>query len=162
MPVVRQFGCPACGGTFEHWVIKSDDPPAPDHCPLCQAFVGDEEPQPSAPRIRDERRVRAVEDVQNAVVKSSEVRAELADNPALKITDLDSKKPYQVPMSAEGAAINQRARAMSFGGSSGAEYAAASRVGPYAGAGAGMMSSVVRNHNMVARSVAAQGRLNSK
>mgnify|MGYP003344726765 CR=1 FL=1 len=44
MPVVRTYGCPDCGGSFDFLHMTRDEPP-PAHCELCRAFMGEVEPE---------------------------------------------------------------------------------------------------------------------
>lgn len=44
MPVVRTYGCPDCGGSFDFMHMTRDEPP-PAHCELCKAFMGEVEPE---------------------------------------------------------------------------------------------------------------------
>lgn len=43
MPIMRTYGCPDCGGSFDFLhMTRAELPPA--HCDLCGAFMGDTEP----------------------------------------------------------------------------------------------------------------------
>ena len=71
---------PDCAGTFRHLRVLSDDPP-PDRCPLCNAWVSDEEPPqevfiPQAPGIRKSALVASVDQTYRRVEESSIQRAE--------------------------------------------------------------------------------------
>jgi len=44
MPVVRTYGCPDCGGSFDFLHMTRDEPP-PAHCELCRTFMGEVEPE---------------------------------------------------------------------------------------------------------------------
>lgn len=172
MPVVRSFVCPDCRRQFDH-LFTDREPDPPDYCPRCGSYVGDDpQPELSAPAIGGSDRAKAIDAVPRAMEAASLVRQEMAaeaagvdrsEMAALKVTDVKTGlKPgeaaHQMPLSAVGAVMDQNARKMSFN-PAGAEYAAATRVGPGAGAGERSRLEVVTNHHRVAAQAVAAGNM---
>jgi hypothetical protein len=78
----QHYRCPECGGTFRFLHEHSDTPP-PDRCPLCNAWVSeDEPPQPvfvaQAPGIRKSAYTKSVDQTYRAMEQSSIERADEA------------------------------------------------------------------------------------
>ncbi len=78
----QSYRCPECGGVFRHFHHPSDSPP-PDRCPLCKAWVSDDEPAepaflPQAPGIRKSAYVKSVDQTYRNMEAASIERAEEA------------------------------------------------------------------------------------
>lgn len=74
------YKCPDCSGTFKHLHHPSDAPP-PDRCPMCGAWVSEDEPPeeifvPQAPGIRKSAYAQAVDQSYRAMEEASAQRAE--------------------------------------------------------------------------------------
>lgn len=151
MPILRTYECPDCAGRFQHLHMTRDEPP-PEECPLCAASVVDIQPELAAPHIA--RSIGKVADgVYRAMEETSAIRAEAAGSPALKITDMrDNTRAGEHSAAAVNNPVSQFMAQTGAGGhvSNGAEYARATRSGPYAGAGSSIMQQVTSQHGRLA------------
>ena len=165
MPVMRTYQCPDCEGMFEHLHARWDDPPPPV-CPLCGASTEDTQPELSSPHI-----AKSIGKVADNVYRQMEagaaVRAELAGEPGLKLTDLRTNnnvgETSAVPVNNE---ISRFMAQTGVGGatdpSAGASYAAAAAAGPYARSGMQTLTRLIQpNHAAVAHQVARNGNVGS-
>lgn len=101
MPRLVTYKCPDCDGEFDFLHHPSDEPP-PDHCQLCNAYMGDEPPKApvlvlkigTAKGKNPDRIVRQMEDAshERAVMAAEMTGASVADMSAMKITDLRPSK----------------------------------------------------------------------
>lgn len=179
MPFQRLIQCDDCGGSFWFRVDRRSDP-GPEVCELCRG-TGNLPPMPAdaapfeakAPAIRGVAGISG-DAVYRAMEDSSAHRAELAadmlgvdksETAHMKITNLNDRQragdSYQVPMTNVAHGMNDRARAMSFGGD-GAGWAAMTQQGPAAGHwGDAARQGVVARHNQVAAAVQRAGQLNT-
>lgn len=105
MPVVRTYECPDCQHQFRHMHMTKDEP-APDYCPACGNYMGDEPVAlPSLFSLKSTKTKNA-DATYRAVERGSEIRAEIAaeqhgfdkaDMASLRITDMkDYLKPGEV------------------------------------------------------------------
>lgn len=74
------FRCPECGGTFPDLVKPHDQTTWADRCKLCKAWMSSDEPPaqvavPTAPRIRKNNRVKAVDQTYRQMEEQSIRRA---------------------------------------------------------------------------------------
>lgn len=88
MAIYRTYACDACGNEWEVFHMSADEP-APDGCPFCNAVP--EAPYLALPRggkIGGSNMARGVNWAYSELERTSEVRAEMADAPQLKVTNL--------------------------------------------------------------------------
>lgn len=84
MTILYKLQCPECGEKFR-WEGEN----FPDFCPRCQAYVGvDPNFVPSRLNIGGSALAKSAEATYRALEQSSEVRAEMAGDPSLKITNM--------------------------------------------------------------------------
>jgi hypothetical protein len=165
MPVMRTYQCPDCDGMFDHLHSRWDEPP-PLVCPLCGASTEDTQPELSSPHIA-KTIGKVADNVYRQMEAGAAVRAELADGPGLKLTDLRTSnnvgETSAVPVNNE---ITQFMARTSVGGAvdaqSGASYAAAAATGPFARGGMQTLTNLIKpNHAAVAHQVARNGNVGS-
>ena len=156
MPVIRTYQCPDCNGFFQHMHMRvSEEPPA--RCPLCGADTSATAPELSAPHIA--KTIGKVADqVYRDMETSSQHRAQLAadhlgedvaDQSAMRVTNLrDDARPGEIAAVAPRNEVTQFMAQTGQGGmadtSAAQNYAAATRVGPFAGAGMNTLDSLVK------------------
>lgn len=164
MPATRTYQCPDCDGVFDHFHRKADDPP-PEYCPLCGAYVGEEVTKlPNAANLFKSGKRKSADAVYRAMESSSEARAELAGDKALKVTDFKGgKEPYRVPMSSDAQGMEAAARKNSFGADreSIAAYLQSGQTGPGAGSGVTALKTLTTQHGRTAREVTQAGQIAS-
>lgn len=168
MPVIRTYQCPECQGVFQHMHARSDEPP-PVACELCGADTSATAPELSAPHLA--RSIGKVADgVYRQMEAGSQQRAALAaealgESPAsmgMTITDMrDDARPGETAARTVNNPVSQFMGQTGIGGAvtseQGAEYARATKTGPFAGAGVAALQGVVAGHGRRAQQVAAQG-----
>lgn len=94
------FRCPDCGGTFKHLRVLSDEPP-PDRCSLCGNWMNLDSPPeevfvPQAPRIAISNYAKSWDQTANAIMSSSEGRANAAeDQLRTEWARQDKEDPFQ-------------------------------------------------------------------
>lgn len=87
MPVMRTYGCPECEQQFSFLHMNRDEP-APEHCPKCGSYMGDEpQPIPTSFNIGTWKG-KTVDKTYRQIEEASEIRAELSGDPNQKITNL--------------------------------------------------------------------------
>lgn len=88
--IMRTFACDGGGKleehTFELMQHREDGPPG--FCPMCGAKVGNVVPLPAKVSIGGKAITKAVDQTYRAIEASSAERAELAGNPAIKVTNM--------------------------------------------------------------------------
>lgn len=168
---VQRYRCPDCGQSFR-WPAAQN---APDFCPACGAFVGEEyDPAaaPAAPAVHT--KVRSYDSVYRAMEEGSIHRAQLAaemtgaseaEMSAIKITDMKDR-----PHEGEHSAIvrpNPVSRLLDsvpsgtvgMVGPNGAAYAQAAHSGPYPHAGAIAARDVNNWHTRMAQAMQKEGQI---
>jgi len=173
MPVMRTYQCPDCEGVFEHLHMRSTEEP-PAFCPLCGASTAEVEPEVSSPHIAKsigkvaDQVYRDMEDgaTQRANMAAEHLGVDASEMSAMKITDM--KDNMREGDTANGVAANPVSTFMQQTGVGGmqsatnaAGYAAATRVGAFAGAGEAVRQGVVQGHQQRAAQVARAGHLGS-
>ena len=168
MPVMRSYQCPECQGVFRHLHDRADEPP-PTACEICGADTSGTPPELSAPHIP--RSIGKVADgVYRQMEEGSRARAEMAAetlgesaaDTGMAITDMrDNARPGETSAVPVNNPVSQFMGQTGAGGMTagiqGAEYARATRTGPFAGAGAATLQGVVSGHGARAAQVAARG-----
>jgi hypothetical protein len=79
----QHYRCPECAGVFRHTHLLLDKSDPPDRCPLCQAWVNEDEPPdeafvPQAPRIKKSPYVKSVDQTYRNMEEASILRADEA------------------------------------------------------------------------------------
>jgi len=171
MPIMRTYQCPDCEGYFEHLHLHSGEAPPPN-CELCGADMRGTPPELSAPHIA--RSIGKVADnVYRAMEESSAHRAEMAAEAmgesasefnAMKVTNIrDDARAGESSVVTANNAVSQFMGQNRIGGhmprETAAEYAQATRTGPYAGAGLAAVRQVTQNHASLAPRVVRAGNL---
>lgn len=173
MGVYRSYRCPDCTGVFEFFHHPSDEPP-PDHCPMCNSYVGPEQDAlPSASKVAGVAG-KSGDQVYKAMEDSSRARAEMAaemtgqsvsDMSAMLTTNMkDNLREGDTSHVSAPNAVSTLMQTTGIGGMAhsqeqGHEYARATRVGPGAGAGAATIQGVTNHHHAVAARMVAKGDL---
>lgn len=146
--------CSECRKAFKWEPLKAH----PRYCPLCQADLGEEKPDNviCLPAFISPK-TRANDQVYRSIEQSAEKRAELADDPSLKITNMRdnvhegeiSAMPVVNEVTKAMDAINARGGQVGWQGQNGAEFSSAVQSGPYPNQGAKMRSMIQRENGMV-------------
>jgi hypothetical protein len=79
----QHYRCPECGGVFRHTHLLLDKSDPPDRCPLCHAWVNEDEPPteefvPQAPRIKKNSYTKSVDQTYRNMEEASILRADEA------------------------------------------------------------------------------------
>ena len=172
MPVIRTYQCPDCQGTFEHLHDHYDDPP-PLVCDLCGGDMRDTQPELAAPHLAKSIG-KVADNVYRGMEQAAQNRAEMAaealgenvsEMGAMKITnmrdDARAGETSSVVVNNEVTRVMAQTRGTTglVDSRAGADFAKATRNGPFAGAGVQALQGVVKHHNPTAAQVSRNGNM---